>query len=191
MSDLSEKRQIELADRIRSGDAGAENELVRSLSPRIYTMLCARTRDREASRDLLHDVLINVLCAVRNGQLRDPAKLVAFAHGVTRHVAQSFVRGQAGREQPIVEEPISRSAENAVEASERRDLVQQALKELDSLDQDILIRTLVDGQKPGAIAGALGLSSELVRQRKSRATRRVAEFVKKAVTNLGHSTTFQ
>jgi DNA-directed RNA polymerase specialized sigma24 family protein len=56
MQDLSAEQQIGLAERVASGDREAENELVRYFSPRILAMLCARTRDREASRDLLHDV---------------------------------------------------------------------------------------------------------------------------------------
>jgi RNA polymerase sigma-70 factor (ECF subfamily) len=199
--DLSEEQQIGLAGRILAGDTAAESEFVRLFSPRIFAMLCARTRDRESSRDLLHDVLINVLRALRNGQLRDPGKLAAFVHGITRHAAQSHQRNRNSREQPIEVEPAARVAGDAVENSERRDLIRLALQELDSTDRDILIRTLVDDQKPGIIARALGLSSDVVRQRKTRATRKVAEFVKsaqrageflrKSVTKSGPGTTLQ
>lgn len=201
MQDLSEEQQIGLAGRIRTGDTAAENEFVRLFSPRIFAMLCARTRDRESSRDLLHDVLIDVLRALRNGQLRDPSKLAAFVHGIARHAAQGHQRNRNSREQPIEVEPVARLAGDAIETSERRDLIRLALQELDSTDRDILIRTLVDDQKPGMIARALGLTSDVVRQRKSRATRKVAEFVKnaqspgeffrKSVTKGGPGTTFQ
>jgi len=56
--------------------------------------------------------------------------------------------------------------------------VRQALAELEPTDREILQMTLVQGLKPGVIAAALGLSSEVVRQRKSRATKKVAGFVK-------------
>ena len=52
-----------------------------------------------------------------------------------------------------------------------------AIAALDPADKIILHLTLVDGLKPGVIAQKLGLSPEVVRQRKVRATRRVAEFV--------------
>lgn len=189
MQDLSEEQQIGLAERILAGDTAAENELVRLFSPRIFAMLCARTRDREVSRDLLHDVLIQLLRALRNGQLREHGKLAAFVHGIARNVAQGHLRGQKSREQPLEEEPVARLAADAVEGTERADLVRKALKELDSTDQDILIRTLVNDQKPGLIARALGMSPEVVRQRKSRATKKVAEFIRKAVTKRGSGTT--
>ena len=63
MLDLTSEQQIGLAERIVAGDRDAECELVRYFSPRILAMLCARTRDREVSRDLLHDVIITVLRA--------------------------------------------------------------------------------------------------------------------------------
>jgi len=39
--------------------------------------------------------------------------------------------------------------------------------------------TLVEGRKPGEIAAALGLTAEVVRMRKSRAVKKVADLVKK------------
>jgi hypothetical protein len=40
---------------------------------------------------------------------------------------------------------------------------------------------LVRGEKPGAIASRLRMGVDVVRQRKSRAVKKVADFVKKAV----------
>jgi RNA polymerase sigma factor (sigma-70 family) len=182
MQDLSAEQQICLAERIVEGDREAENDLVRYFSPRILAMLCARTRDREASRDLLHDVLITVLRALRNRQLRQLDRLAAFIQGITRNTAQSYARGRPLREQPLAEEPPAAGSGDAVEESQRAELVRLALKELDPTDREILLRTLVEGQKSGLIARALGLDSVVVRQRKSRATRKVAEFIRNAVT---------
>ena len=182
MLDLTSEQQIGLAGRILAGDRDAENELVRYFSPRILAMLCARTRDREVSRDLLHDVLITVLRALRKGQLRQSDRLAAFIQGIARNTAQSYSRGRIFREQPLEDDPQAVETTDAIEESQRSELVRKALLELDSTDREILMRTLVQGQKPGLIARTLGLDSVVVRQRKSRATRRVAEFVKKAVT---------
>jgi RNA polymerase sigma factor (sigma-70 family) len=182
MQDLSAEQQISLAERIVEGDREAENELVRYFSPRILAMLCARTRDREASRDLLHDVLITVLRALRNRQLRQFDRLAAFVQGITRNTAQSYARGRFLREQPLAEEPPAAGRGDAVEESQRAELVRMALEELEPMDREILLRTLVEGQKSGLIARALGMDSVVVRQRKSRATRKVAEYIRKAVT---------
>ncbi len=177
--ELTGDQLVNLAERILAGDRYAEDDLLRYFSPRIFLLLCARTRDREASRDLLQDALIAVLRALRQGQLRDHDKLAAFVLGIARNIAQSYLRdGRQSREEPLGEEPACPVASDALEASERDLHVRQALAELDPTDQEILRMTLVDGCKPGVIADALGLTSEVVRQRKSRATKKVAQFVK-------------
>ena len=53
----------------------------------------------------------------------------------------------------------------------------EAIAGLDPVDKAILQMTLVDGLKPGVIAQKLGMDSNVVRQRKLRATRRVVEIV--------------
>jgi DNA-directed RNA polymerase specialized sigma24 family protein len=55
--------------------------------------------------------------------------------------------------------------------------VHRALESLANEDRDILRMTLVEGRKPGEIARLLGVTSEVVRTRKLRAARKVAEFV--------------
>jgi RNA polymerase sigma factor (sigma-70 family) len=177
--ELTGDQLVNLAERVYAGDRNAEDDLVQYFSPRIYIVLCARTRDREVSRDLLQDVLIAVLRALRQGQLRESSKLAAFILGIARNIAQSHLRdGRHSREEPLGREPAGPAFTDQLETSQREMQVQRALAGLDSTDREILRLTLVDGQKPGAIAEALGLSSDVVRQRKSRATKKVAEFVK-------------
>lgn len=50
---------------------------------------------------------------------------------------------------------------------------------LDPTDRTILLRTLLEGLKPGEIARDLGVSSEVVRTRKSRALKKVIEHVER------------
>ena len=67
---------------------------------------------------------------------------------------------------------------DALEVDRREDLVRQALAMVDETDRQIVLMTMVEGRKPGDIAAKLGLSSEVVRQRKSRAIKKISEFVK-------------
>jgi RNA polymerase sigma factor (sigma-70 family) len=170
-----------LADRILAGDRKAEAELVEFFGPRVFAILCARTQDREASRDLLHDALIGILRAVRKGELRDAGKLPAFIASVARNLAHTHLRGRirARLSQPIEEDDfVSPGHADAFEAAERVALVQQALLQLDATDREILTRILAEGHKLTAIARSLGMSQEAVRQRKSRALKKMAEIVK-------------
>jgi len=180
MNESSTGEHGRLVDRIRSGDGTAEEELVRYFSPRVFAMLVARTRDRETARDLLQDVLIAVLRSVRDGALRDAERLVPFVHGTARNLVNNYFRDKV--REPKTEELSDDCAQivrhDQLEAEERERMVRMALATVDDTDRKIVLMTMVEGRKPGDIASQLGLSSEVVRQRKSRAIKKIAEFVR-------------
>ena len=179
MHDEGAEQVCGVAERISAGDLAAESELVHLFSQRIFALLCARTRDPEASRDLLQDVLVAVLMALRKGQLREPDKLPAFVLSIARNMAQAYLRDRSRESHDeFPEEGIaSPASSDPIEIAEREALVRRALDRLDRTDREILLRTLIEGEKPGVIAEALGLSPEMVRQRKSRAIKRVRDLV--------------
>ena len=185
MNESSTGEHGKLVDRVRVGDTAAEEELVRFVSPRVFAMLLARTRDREAARDLLQDVLIAVLRAVREGQLRDAERLVPFIHGTARNMVNNYFRDKV--REPRTEELADVHAQvvdtEALEFNDRERMVRRALLQVDETDRKIVLMTMVDGRKPGDIAERLGLSSEVVRQRKSRAIKKISEFIRR----LSHS----
>ena len=57
------------------------------------------------------------------------------------------------------------------------------IERLDETDREILNLTLLKGMKPGEIAAELDLSDEVVRQRKSRAVKRIAERIRSLSQN--------
>jgi RNA polymerase sigma-70 factor (ECF subfamily) len=145
-------------------------------------MVVARTGDPEAARDLTQDVLLVVVSALRNGHLREAERLVAFVYGTARNVINNYLRTRSRlpKEDPLDDAlDLAGTANPAVEGSERIALVQRALAALDSTDRQILMLTLVEGLKPGEIAARLGLTSEVVRARKSRAMKKTTERVKR------------
>jgi len=136
-----------LAERILAGDREAEAELVEFFGPRIFAVLCARTQDREASRDLLHDALLGILRTLRQGELREAGKLPAFVASVARNIAHTHLRARtrARLSQPIGEDDLAAPGHgDAVVAAERQALVQQALLQLDAIDREILTRILTE-----------------------------------------------
>lgn len=180
---LDAEQQTALAFRVNTGDRAAEEELVKHFAGRVFALLLARTRDREAARDLLQETMLATISALRAGRLNDPAKLAAFIQGTARNQASGYIRDLAQRRErdtrPQDCGPVVANAEMS-ETTERDSLTREALLHLESTDRTILMRTLVDGEKPGAIATLLGMSSEVVRQRKTRAIRKVAEYVRRA-----------
>jgi RNA polymerase sigma-70 factor, ECF subfamily len=169
-----------LAERVRNGDPSAEEELVRIFRARVLVMMRARTQEPDAARDLCQDVLIAVLCALRQGQLRDTERIAAFVYGIARNTANSYLRTR--RRHPVLHE-LSESVpaagwDDPVESAERRRLVSRALESVTQTDRRILLLTLVEGLNPGEIAERLGLNDEVVRTRKSRALRKMIERVR-------------
>jgi len=174
------EEQGALVERLRNGDPSAEDQLIRMFGPRVLVMMRARLQEADTARDLCQEVLIAVLHALRQGQLREPERLTAFVHGIARNAANNYLRTQ--RRQPVLDElPESIPAagwNDPVESAERRQLVNRAFSAVTQEDRRILMLTLVEGLKPGEIAARLGLNDEVVRTRKSRALRKVIEYVR-------------
>lgn len=173
--------ELRLADRIRQGDASGETELVREFAQRIFVMALVRTHDREGARELVQDVLMAVIVALRRGQLQDADKLAAFVHGTARNLINNYLRNESKRPQMelLPDDLAQGDTARQLEDSERVRLAHQALERLGPNDRRILWMTLVEGRKPGEIAAALGLTAEVVRMRKSRAVKKVTDLIRK------------
>jgi RNA polymerase sigma factor (sigma-70 family) len=175
-----------LAERIRQGDASAETELVAEFTQRIFVMAVVRTHDREAARDLVQDILMAVIIALRKGQLQDADKLAGFVHGTARNLINNGLR-ILSRQPPIEPLPDDLAQTGLAvqfEDPERVRLVHEALEGLGEEDRTILRMTLVEGSKPGEIAAALGLTSEVVRTRKVRAIKKIADLIGKKMSQI-------
>ena len=178
---LTPQQQRSLAERIRGHEPSAEEELVSLFSDRVRFMVLARTRDPEVARDLAQDVMLAVVRALRGEQLREPEHLAGFVYGTARNVLNNYLRTRSRlpKEDPIDDALNLAQPPARVDDSERMGLVRRALAFLDSTDRRILLLTLVEGLKPGQIGAQLGMTSEVVRARKSRALKKTMERVKR------------
>src|SRR5258705_12513314 len=84
-----------LARRILAGDRSAEDELVNTYRRGVFVIAVARTRDREAAHDLTQEILIAIIKALREGQLREATKLTAFIQGTARNLINNYLRVKA------------------------------------------------------------------------------------------------
>ena len=173
-----------IVERIFQGDVSAEAELVREFSQRIFVMGLVRTHDRETARDLVQDVLMAVIGALRKGQLQDPDKLAAFVHGTARNLINNQRRSEHQRPQlePLPEDLAQGNLVDQFEVAERVRLVREALEGFPQQDRRILWMTLIEGRKPGEIAATLGVTSETVRTRKLRALRKITDAIQKKLS---------
>jgi len=171
--------EYSLAERIRGGDPSAEEELVERYRRPVYSVAAARTRDPEAAQDLVQEILLAVLEALRAGRLDDVERLSAFVQGTARNRINTYLatlyreRSRLPAPPPI---PVA-TPDECYEQTERAVVVRRALAGLAPQDRKILLLTMVDGLKPSEIAARLGISSERLRKRKSRALQRVRKAV--------------
>ena len=164
-----------LCARIREGDRDAESEFVVRFQRRIRVFLAGRTRDRQLAEEVNQDVMMALLCALRDGRVREPEMLSSFVYGVARNHLNDHLRKRAREKVGSLPEGLDVPAPPVDHEEQQR--YQTAEREIAKLDQDdrtILTMTLVDGLKPGEIASSLRLTSEVVRQRKSRALKKLA-----------------
>lgn len=175
----SAQEQTLLVEQIRQGETSAEERLAGLFHERVRILALARTRNREAASELAQDTVMAVLIALRSGHIRESAKLTAFVFGTARNQLNNYFRvsSRAPQEDELMPDHGVVEPADPIAELERKTVVRQALATLNADDRKILLLTLVDGLKPGEIARRLGLSSEVVRARKSRLLKKIIEHV--------------
>jgi RNA polymerase sigma factor (sigma-70 family) len=163
-----------LAERIKAGNAAAEEELANTYRRALVAIARARTRDREAAQDLAQQVLIEALKALRAGKLREAEKLSAFVEGIAHNLINNFLRTRIRKSECELEGEVAGSDPvEEHESAERRAIVRREIATLNGVDQKILFWSLVDGYPLAEIADRLAMSHDAVRTRKSRAIRKL------------------
>lgn len=169
-----------LAERIRSGDRTAGDELVRRFHEKAFTMALVRTRDRETARDVAQETMLAVLKSIREGRLLEPEKLAGYVCGTARNLVREQLRARHTPTEPLLCDPPSATdLEGELEENERRFLVRRVLRALRAPDRLVLLLTFVDGLSPAEAGERMGIRPEAVRQRKVRALRRAQELLGK------------
>ena len=170
-----------LADRIRRGDRQAEEELVQRYYRRVLVMASVRVQDRQAALDIAQETMVGVLQALREGRVNHHQHVAGYVHGTAKNLISNHFRGRRRADvEPLIlaaESPAG-NPEQITAERERLELVERAIDRMKPDDREILRMTLVEGMKPGEIADRTGLTSEVVRKRKSRAVRRLQEVLR-------------
>jgi RNA polymerase sigma-70 factor, ECF subfamily len=166
----TELNDADLVRQIGSGDPNAEGELVRRMAPRIRLYGLRHLRDRAASEDLMQQVLITTLEALRAGRLREPEKLASFVLGTCRMTVLDQRRGVQRRER-LLERfggDLVRPDELSVPSldHDRLRLCVQSLKER---ERTVVVMTFYHEQTGSDVASLLGISEANVRVIRHRA----------------------
>ena len=179
MDILGAQDSAELARRIRGGDRAAEARFARLYCDCVFAVALARTHDCAAARELMDDVLMAVVLALRNGAVHHDQRLGGFVHGTTINTINGYFRRRQRQPRTLTlyAAVAITSPGDDLEMDDRHRAVRSALALLPARDRQILRLCLEEGLKPGEIAARLGLPVVVVRQRKCRALRALVASV--------------
>jgi len=170
------------AERIERGDPEAEEWLIQTFYGRIYALAVVRTRDREVAQDLTQEIMLAVLQALRRGNLHHRSSLPGYVYATARNCVSYYFRTrklETGIPEQGLADRLLPDPEESFHAKERKQIVVKAISALGTSEQRILRLTLVEGLKSGEIAERLGLKSEVVRKRKSRAIQKLQKMMRR------------
>ena len=188
---VASSRWADMSSAIFAGSSASAEELVRVFYPHVMSMAIARLRDVETAREIVQEALFNVLQAIKQGRLREPAKLPAFVAGTARNIINHHIRRSALHPGTVPLDPRTAGNINSsivsgerFEDDERRGLIREALRGLSPTNRRILHLTLAEGLRPREIAARMGMKPENVRNRKTRALRAVQKKIRKLMRNV-------
>ena len=164
---------VDLARRLLSPHpdaSAAAEELCRRFAPRIRLYGLRHFRDEQAADDLVQDVLLAVLDAMRERRLEDPERLAHFILGTCRYVVWN-VRRADDRRQRLLQRfghellPVPEPPDPDVDP----DRLKECLAGLSQRERQILFLTFQEDKGAEAIAQQLELTTGNVRVIRHRA----------------------
>jgi RNA polymerase sigma-70 factor (ECF subfamily) len=174
-----ELSDAELVLRIASGkDGEAEAELFRRMAPRIRLYGLRHLRNEHAADDLIQQVLMITLEALRAGGLREQDKLASFVLGTCRMTVLDIRRSTQRKDRLLAQfghdlpTPVPWSIPNIDQ--ERIARCVQSLKER---ERAVVMMTFYDEQTGADVSNFLGISEANVRVIRHRAIRQLRDCV--------------
>ncbi|HUU94446.1 MAG TPA: sigma-70 family RNA polymerase sigma factor [Phycisphaerae bacterium] len=160
-----------MARRIGSGgDRAAEADLCHRLAPRIRLYGLRHLRNAHAAEDLVQQVLVTTLEALRAGRLREPEKLVSFVLGTCRMTVLDLRRGVRRKERLL-----ERFGVNLLPVAESwmpcldRDQLTRCVERLPERYRSVIVMTFYDEKTSADVGSFLGVSEANVRVIRHRA----------------------
>lgn len=166
--------ELQLVDRLRSGDPGAFESVHDAFNVRLYNFLARLSNRRDVAEDLLEETWLRLVVHAR--RLKPDTRLSPWLFTVARNLYASYCRARlledAHAEGLLGLWPSglpTRSPLDAVEASETQRRIATALSSLSARYREALLLVAVEGLRPSEAAEVCGVTPEAMRQRLSRA----------------------
>jgi RNA polymerase sigma factor (sigma-70 family) len=174
---------FELVERSRRSDARAFGELVARHQQLVFGVALAHCRDRALAEDVAQEAFV---AAWRDlDRLRDGTRVGPWVAGIARNLAANAVRTRARREQIAIDAPASApSPEDVVREREDQELLSRALADIPDAHRETLVLFYLEGESIGAIARALGVTEDVIKQRLTRGRRTLRQSVVERVESV-------
>jgi RNA polymerase sigma-70 factor (ECF subfamily) len=183
--------ELRLVEQLRDGNPAAFDAVYDELNGRLFTFLLRLSRRRDVAEDLLDETWLRV---VRHaGRLRSDTRLVPWIFTVARNLHVSYVRSRmledSATSSLMALWPFPGSASSPFEsaaASELERRIEHALASMPASSREVLLLVAVGGLDHADAANVLGVSSEALRQRLSRARALLARMLAEEVPCTTH-----
>ena len=176
-----------LVQTVHRGEQDGLDELYRLFARGIRLQLC-RLLGPEELDDRVHDTFLIIAAAIRNNDLRDPERLMAFVRTIVRRQASVYITENITRrrtEDPPGQGPepcdANSDPEQSMMSDEAHNLVLEVLTHMNDRDREILTRFYLQEESPAEICRRMGLSQSQFRLLKSRAKAKFGLLGKKNV----------
>jgi RNA polymerase sigma-70 factor (ECF subfamily) len=168
-----EVSDADLAQRIAAGDTDAEAEVCRRMGPRIRLYGLRHLRSAATADDLVQQVLLKVIEALRAGRLREADKLAPFVLGTCRMTVLDLRRSARRQEQLLAEFGADLVPEPPPVPRLDGDQLARCVQALKERERTVVVLTFYDEQSAAETAGFLGISEANVRVIRHRAVQQL------------------
>jgi RNA polymerase sigma factor (sigma-70 family) len=174
-----------VVEQIRNGDRAGEEALYQNLAAGARLFLRRQLGPQEAD-DRVHNVFVIVVRAIRNGELREPERLMGFVRTVLNRQLGLAINNIIRTREHNLQLDSARNLtvadpspeEHALEI-QKVQLMKQALAELNDREFDVLTRFYLREQSPEQIQHEMRLTATQFNLLKSRAKAKLTDRVRK------------
>lgn len=168
-----ELSDADLVQRIAAGERDAEAEMCRRMGPRIRLYGLRHLRSAAGADDLVQQVLLKMIEALRAGRLRESDKLAPFVLGTCRLTVLDLRRSARRQEQLLEEFGGILVPDQPPMPRLDGDQLAQCVQALKERERTVLVMTFYDEQTAAESARFLGISEANVRVIRHRAIRQL------------------
>jgi RNA polymerase sigma-70 factor (ECF subfamily) len=185
--EVTSAQWADLVGRVHRGDASGMAELYGVICRGLRPFLARQLKPQDFE-DKVHEIFVDVILAIRQGQLRDPERLMGFVRTVARRKVAVYIDTAARHRRDHVE---SRSVfwlasphpnpEHALISRQRKDLVQWTLAHLAEREADVLRRFYLQEESQSQICLEMHLTGTQFRLLKWRSKAHFEQVSRKKI----------